>query len=366
VVGFTEQVEEARAEAAERFADDGVAVVEVERSLDELLALQEQVHERSALAQGSSSNVRIGRVEVHVAYLTEDVHAALSEEFAGEPVCVSGGDPADAPPEGPQPQAGDGWRLLAAEKGAAPPYSTGVATTPEQVQQELGAAGVGTVDTEVDLEQEVLVWFGVPYGSSCDDLRFDGIVIAGAPDDPRLYADVIDTSGAMACTSDLVGGWAFVVAVDRDVLPNGPFTVQLDESGPPAGAPEEATLVDADLSAPGATATDDQLGPREPDPKANLVHTGDVVEPGFPTEYLLYVHCGVGALGELNDVFWVSQDQDLWYGDVPEPWQELQDEDQELVVEVLLETGDPPMLTATANGHSVAYVAGDPAEHGCD
>ena len=42
VVGFTGDVEEVRAAAAERFPDDGVVVVEVERSLDELLALQEQ------------------------------------------------------------------------------------------------------------------------------------------------------------------------------------------------------------------------------------------------------------------------------------------------------------------------------------
>ena len=366
VVGFTEQVTEARAEAAERFPDDGVAVVEVERSLDELLELQQQVHERSSLVQGSSANVRLGRVELHVAYLTEDVHAELSEEFGGEQVCVTGGDPADAPPEGPQQEAGDGWRLLVSEKGAAPPYSTGVATTPEQVQRELGAAGVEAADVEIDLQQEVLVWFGVPYGSTCDDLRLDGIAVGGEEDDPRLYAEVVDTSGSLGCTDDLVGGWAFVVAVERDLLPDGPFTVQLDAGGPPAGFPEEAVFVDADLSAPGATATGDQLGPREPDPKATMLRSGDVVEPGFPGEYVLYVHCGVGALGELNDVFWVSQDQDLWYGEVPEPWQQLVDEDQEVVVEVLLETGDPPVLTATANGHSITYVAGDPAEHGCD
>lgn len=366
VVGFSEQVEQARAEAAERFGNAGVAVVEVERGLAELLALQEEVHERSPLVQGSSANVRLGRVELHLAHLTEEAHTTLSEEFDGEPVCVSGGDPADAPPEGPQPQAGDGWRLLATDKGAAPPFSTGVATTPEQVRRELGAAGVGTADVEIDLDQEVLVWFGAPFGSSCDDLRFDGVVVGGEPDDPRLYAEVVDTSGAMACTSDLAGGWAFVVAVDRDLLPSGPFTVQLDASGPPAGAPEEATFVDADLSTPGATASDDQLGPRVPDPKATMLRSGDVVEPGFPGQYVMYVHCGVGALGELNNVFWVSQDEDLWAGDVPEPWRELVDEDQEVVVEVLLETGDPPTVTATANGHSVAYVVGDPAAHGCD
>lgn len=367
VVGFSEQLEEARAEAAERFDGAGVAAVEVERSLTELLALQEQVHERSPLVQGSSANVRIGRVELHVAYLTDETHAELSQEFAGEAVCVSGGDPADTPPEGPQQQAGDGWRLLASEKGAAPPFSTGVATTPEQVRRELGAAGVGTADVEIDLDQEVLVWFGVPYGSSCDDLRFDGIVLGGDADDRLLYADVVDTSGAMACTSDLAGGWAFVVAVDRSVLPSGPLTVQLDADGPPGGFPEEATAVDADLSAAGATASDDQLGPRAPDPTAGLVHSGDTVEPGFATEYLMYVHCGVGALGELNDLFWVTEDEELWYGGIPGPWQGLvDDEREELVVEVVLESGDPPRVTASANGHSVDYVPGDPAEHRCD
>lgn len=364
VVGFTGDVEEVRADAAERFPDDGVVVVQVERSLDELLALQEQAHERSSLVQGSSSDVRIGRVELYVPRLTDEVVAELSAEFAGEPVCLSGGDPVDAPVDGPQPTEGDGWRLLAAEQGSSSfAFRTGIATTPEQVDAALRMVELDGLEVDVDLQSEVLVWFGEAHGSGCTERRLDDIeVVPGA--DPVLRPIIVDPTDPMACTSDLVGAWAFVVAVDRSMLPPGPFTVRLTDRRPPIQ--DEATFVDAFLTSPGSTVNDDDITVAEPDPKDSMLRYGDVVEPGFPADYVLYVHCGVGALGELSDVFWVSEDESLWYGEIPPQWAEAEDEDQELVVEVLLETGDPPTLVATRDGHSVTYVPGDPADHGCD
>lgn len=364
VVGVTEELEATRAAAAQAFPDDGVVVVQVERSLDELLALQDEVHERSTTVQGSSSDVRLGRVKLYVPRLTDEVLAELSAEFAGEAVCVEGGDPADAPGDGPQPLEGDGWRLLAAEQGSSAfAFTTGIATTPEQVDGALRFLELGDVDVDVDLQSEVVVWFGEAHGSSCPERRLDGITVDDG-DEPVLRPVIVDPTDPMACTSDLTGAWAFVVAVDRGVLPVGPFTIRVTDGDRPIQ--DEATFVDADLSRPGSTVDDGDLGPPERGPKDDALRDGDHVEPGFPSSYVMYVHCGVGALGYLNDVFWVSQDESLWYGEVPGPWQDLADEDQELVVDVQLETGDPPTVTATLNDHSVTYVPGDPADHGCD
>lgn len=361
VVGFTEAVEDARAEAAGLFPDDGVAVVEVPRGLDELLALQEEVHQRSELVQGSSSNVRRGVVELYVPVLAEAVHAELSAEFAGEPFCVDGGDPADAVPPGDQPTEGEGWRLLVAQQGAAPPYRTGIATTPAQVEAALAEAGVPGTGVDIDLEREVLVWFGEAYGSSCPERRLDDIVVEVGPD-AVLRPAIVDPTNPGACTSDLAGAWAFVVAVDRGNLPPGPFTIRLTEGSP---IQDEATFVDADLTVPGAVVDDADVSVPEADPKDRAARDGDIVETGYARDYVLYVHCGVGALGYLNDVFWVAEDESLW-GTTPEPWQDLADEEQELLLEVVVEPGDPPTVTATRDGHTVRYVPGDPADHGCD
>ncbi len=363
VVGFTEDVDAARAEAAERFPDDGVAVVEVPRGLDELLGLQEQVHQRSDLVQGSSSNVRRGVVEVFVPVLTDEVHRSLTDEFAGEPVCVEGGDPADAVPSGEQQTEGEGWRLLAAEQGSAAfAFMTGIATTPAQLDDVRSTLGLQDAALDVDLEDEVLVWFGEAHGSSCPERRLDGIEVVGGSD-PVLRPQIVDPTNPGGCTSDLAGAWAFVVAVDRAVLPAGPFTIRLTDRTPPIQ--DEATVVDADLTAPGSTVDAGDVSVAEPDPRDAAARDGDIVETGYATDYLLYVHCGAGSLGFLNDVFWVAEDDALRYAAVPEPWRDLVVED-ELVVSVLIETGDPPTATATANGHSVIYVPGAPDEYGCD
>ena len=138
---------------------------------------------------------------------------------------------------------------------------------------------------------------------------------------------------------------------------------------PPVGVPEERTLVDADLSSPGAIAAADQIGPdralieasRQPQP----AESGGIIEPGYPMPYRMYAYCGVAVLGELNDVWWMTG-----IGGVPVPseWADLVEaESHMIVVDVLLTPGPDPTATATANGHSVVYepVAAD-AVPSCD
>ena len=51
---------------------------------------------------------------------------------------------------------------------------------------------------------------------------------------------------------------------------------------------------------------------------------------------------------------------------VPPEWEPLVADAESIIVEVLLEPGDPPTVTATANGHSVVYVPATEAAPGCD
>jgi hypothetical protein len=95
------------------------------------------------------------------------------------------------------------------------------------------------------------------------------------------------------------------------------------------------------------------------------VASGDVIEPGYPARYRLYVHCGSEWLGELNGVWWRTDVPPGSVDHVPEAWRDAVDEREEVVVEVVLAT-DPPRLTATANGHEEVYEPAAEPGPGCD
>ena len=162
--------------------------------------------------------------------------------------------------------------------------------------------------------------------------------------------------GTGACTAD-ANPHAYVVAIARDRLPAGPFAIQLGAADPPAGVPEERTLVAADLTGPGAVATADQVGPDpaliEASGQPQPVESGGTIEPGFPSPYRMYVYCGIAVLGELNDVWWMTGTNGV---PVPPEWADLVDPNAHTVdVDVLVTPGPEPTVTATANGHSVVY-----------
>lgn len=141
-------------------------------------------------------------------------------------------------------------------------------------------------------------------------------------------------------------------------LPAGPFAIQLGPDDPPSGVPEERTLVAVDLSTPGAVASAEQVGP-DPEllsesgqqPPAT---SGDIIEPGYPWRYVIGTHCGVGVLGQLNGLWWMTDEGADVLDYVPDAWMPLV-EAEELVVDVLMTEGPAPTLTATAAGYSVIY-----------
>jgi hypothetical protein len=354
-LAFTADAAARQAALEAEFPDVGAVAVEVPTSSAELNALQRQAHrllERAGLEfAGTGSSVTQWMVELYVNASDERVTEAVAP-LAAERICLS--DTGVPTPEGPQPTAGDGWRLLGDEL-VGETYRTGIATNEDQYDELWRQVGMTAERPAVDFTNEVVVWFGAVYGSSCP-IRLDDVVIDAGGERGLVHADTVSPGSTGACTAD-ANPHAYVVAIERDGLPAGPFAIQLGPDDPPIGVPEERTLVDADLSRPDAVATADQIGPdrdlidasRGPQP----VESGGYIESGFPTPYRFYAYCGIAVLGQLNGTWWMTGTDGV---PVPPAWAGLVDpETQMITVRVRMTPGPDPTVTATANGHSVTY-----------
>lgn len=209
-----------------------------------------------------------------------------------------------------------GWRLLGEEQGAGEARRTGVATTQRQLGPLWQEAGLPGDPGAVDWDQEIVIWFGAVYGSGCP-VEFRGAVVDGA----TVHGD-IDIIGTPPGCNDDANPHAFVVAVDRADLPAGPFTVQLGGGEPYLGDPGEegeATVVEVDLSAAGATAADGELRhdpAPEPQPGPLLVD-GD----GMPDDGDRYVwhprpECPGTVMGPLDNTLWQLDDGEAAWAEV--------------------------------------------------
>jgi hypothetical protein len=336
------------------FPDVGVVAIAVEHTDEELAALQDRVGE-ALEPHGWSVGIGSGNakhlVTVNLGVLSEERLAAL-DDFRGEPICVEGLDPSEAVADGPQLQSGEGWRLLG-EDLVGTAYRTGVATDAEQYAELWSLSALEGSAPDVDFETEIVVWFGAVYGSSCP-IRLDDVVID--TDRTLLYGDFVFPGNPAVCTSD-ARPHSYVVAIERSALPAGPFSIQLDGEDPPRGAPEERTVVSADLSTPGAVATADQIGP---DPALHdaaddpyTIESGGIIEPDYPAAFRFPAACGAHFLGTINGVLWQTDELDA-SAELPAEWTGLVDADGNLTVEVLL-TVEGPALTATANGRTLSY-----------
>ena len=136
-----------------------------------------------------------------------------------------------------QPQSGPGWRLLA-ELERGEPYTVEVATTESELDRM--ARGLDIERPDADPAREIIIRFSPAISSSCKQVHFAGIVV----ETDRLYGDIsFPIPTGMGCTAD-AAPYAFVVAVERSVLPPSPFEVHLfDEPvGDPAGQIVEVDL----------------------------------------------------------------------------------------------------------------------------
>jgi len=352
-VGFSEDAATRQAELETEFPGVGVVAVAVPATNAELQVLRADVE---AVLQGlsswtSSHSVSRGVVEISVPVLDEETLALLAP-FAGTTLCVDGLDPAEAVLDGDQPTEGDGWRLLGDDL-TGETYRTGIATTAGQYGELWDQAGLSGEQPAVDFETEVVIWFGAVYGSSCP-IRMDDVVFNQRQH--VVHGEFVLPGNPTGCEGD-ANAQAYVVAVERDRLPQAPFALQLNETDPPRGVPEERTTVEVDLRPSGATLEPGDLvvatlgtTPQRP----QRFTPGFVIETGFPWTLLIDLDCSVDVIGPLNATMWRATDPDLINGP-PAQWEE--DADGRMADAEFLLTTNPPSLTITVGGLTVPYDA---------
>lgn len=121
-------------------------------------------------------------------------------------------------------ESGDGWRLLATgEASNAEAYVVRAATDPGSWDEMWTAIGLEGAAPAVNLAAEVVVSFGHGIGSSCPEMRLDGVAIQ----DGVVFSETSDPLSPRACTADLAGAVMFLVAIERDALPADGFTLRL-------------------------------------------------------------------------------------------------------------------------------------------
>ena len=351
-VAFTEGAERRQRQLERRFPDLGVVAVEVEHSADELEQLQKRVGRVVFPRAGSGASgidAAANLVSLQLGEFDDEIIELVEAEFTGEPLCVDGPAPSELVPDGPQPIAGGGWQLTGVLQGPGEPvYRTGIATEQAQLEALWLEAGMAGAPPPVDFASSVVLWFAQPHGSSCPNLRLDDVIV----DHQRavIYPLIVMPDDPLMCTADIAGAYQFFVALERDLLPKGPFWIQLDADDPPPGAPEERTVVEVDLTEAGSTAGpgDVHLDPSIGEPRA--LRSGAVMELGYPARYQFDVRCGIGYLGRINGVHWVTAATDL-----PAAWAPLVDESGQLEVDVRLRGGPQPRAIAEAAGERVRY-----------
>ena len=174
-------------------------------------------------------------------FRSPELVAAIAEAVPADTVCVEGAEPSDVVPDGPQPQSGDGWRLLADEPGKGLPYATGFADDSAELANLWATVGLEGPIPEIDFAEEAVAWFGPAVSGSCSDIRLDDVVFDAAT--AVLSPVIVQPGGARACTSD-ANPHAYIVALDRSRLPNR-FTVSIGAPNEEC-CPEGTTQVDLD------------------------------------------------------------------------------------------------------------------------
>ncbi len=134
-----------------------------------------------------------------------------------------------APGELEQPRSGDGWRLLGWVRGGES-VAPAMGDDADAELGRMGLARMGGLTEPLDPATEVALLVTHAVSSSCPQVRFDGLSIQH--DDRIVEArltDVSDLLFAGGCTAD-ANPVVYLVAVERSVLPQGPFTLRTNKA----------------------------------------------------------------------------------------------------------------------------------------
>lgn len=136
-------------------------------------------------------------------------------------------------------EAGPGWRLLAAlESSHSEAHTVRAATDAAALDALWDAIGATGAPPEVDFDSEVVVAFLHGIGSSCPELRLDGVAIG----DGEVMSVTSDPLQPRVCTADLRGSVVFVVALERSALPADGFTLWLSRDAKAYTQPVDVEL----------------------------------------------------------------------------------------------------------------------------
>lgn len=340
-----------QAELEAEFPNDGVVAVEMPYTVRELAEIQGRL-QLALPGDMNSHNVYETRsvVEVWAGELTPERVALVAEIAAGDPVCVSGWEPGDRPPPGPQAERGEGWIYLAEFDETSvgeEPLIIGNAAQLSELWTRLGGDGS---PPEIDLATHVVGAFEIGHSGSCPETRFDAIEVA----DDLVYAVIVHISSADACTADYIPR-AYLAAIERDLLPPPPFQLSAAVDN------LHRTIIDADLRIPNSAPSPDDVGSITVKPPRTATPTPLIIEPGYQWQITIDATCGIGSLGEINSVVWNTADGST---ELPESWAELV-VDGLLDIEILITEGTIPTVAATAGEHTVEYVPGTGSPSAC-
>ena len=247
-LAFTDAPENHIAALKELAPGSAIQVVQVGHSEAELNRLQERIAgDHEALRDlgfemySISTDIMANTVAVEGAALDpEAAEAAILEHYGVDFLRVTV-HPAPGP-EPLQPDRGEGWRLLRELPETGGAYTVDFAADQpkyEQLWQEVGQAGS---PPPVDFASEVVLRFGGVVGSSCPQIHFAGVLVD--PVQRLVYGDISHPVPAGAiCTADAIGH-NFIVAVERSMLPESPFTLRLTKEDPCPACEDDDVLVD--------------------------------------------------------------------------------------------------------------------------
>lgn len=229
VVAFTADVDTRRAELEERFGAGAVKVTTARWSSAHLASLQEKIrpifgYRNVTHSAGAREDLGVFGITLYVR--DEPSVRAVLDLVGGEPICIEGADPAELIPEGPQPQAGAGWRFLTGQAvGVGSGPSAGAAQDEAEYAALWERARLTGERPAVDFSPEVVLWFEA--GASCNGQRLDDVVVD--TDAATVHARIVSPGKVGPC--DLrYDPYTYAVAVPRDGLPRR-FTMLLRPAG---------------------------------------------------------------------------------------------------------------------------------------
>ena len=235
VMLFTAEVE--GHQAAVNAIVPGTRVRQVEHSEAALIALVESLDFEALQAEGIemlSASVDIIDNRVDLELKSNDPTVELRMELAHGGLLDVTVHP--LPGAWANVESGDGWRLLASgEASGTEAYVVRAATDSEAWDDMWAAIGLEGAAPAVDFADEVIVSFGHGIGSSCPEMRLDGVAIQ----DGVVFSETSDPLSPRACTADLAGAAMFLVVIERASLPADGFTLRLrpDDIGDPIDVP---------------------------------------------------------------------------------------------------------------------------------